>query len=307
MTEPPYQRIVADLRRRIAAGELRPGDRVPSTRQIAIRWGVALATATKALATLRTEGLVRAEPRVGTVVAEPRPAPPAPAAPVVERELTRDRIVRVAIEIADAEGLDALSMRGIAARLGGATMSTYRHVAGKDELIVLMADAAFGEEQPAGPGAAGWRERVETGVRTLWALHRRHPWLAHLSPLTRPLPLPGLLAHSEQILAALTHAGLDPVTGFDVQILLYSYVQGLAVNIEREAHAQAATGLSDEEWMRRQDPAMGAIAATGQFPVFARLLETFATDGFDLDLDRIFELGLRLMLDGLPVSDMVIE
>ncbi|MGK5677332.1 GntR family transcriptional regulator, partial [Micromonospora sp. URMC 106] len=69
-------------------GELRPGDRVPSTRQLAIRWNVALATATKALTTLRQQGLVRAEPRVGTLVAQPvqstiavpgRPVAPLPA------------------------------------------------------------------------------------------------------------------------------------------------------------------------------------------------------------------------------------
>jgi DNA-binding transcriptional regulator YhcF (GntR family) len=304
--EPPYRRIVADLRRRITDGELRPGDRVPSTRQIAIRWGVALATATKALTTLRQEGLVRAEPRVGTVVAEPAVSSASPRTQGVapERDLSRDRIVRVAIEIADAEGLEALSMRGIAARVGAATMSTYRHVTSKDDLVMLMADAAFGELPPAAHDGAGWRERVEAAVRTMWTLHRRHPWLAHLSPLTRPLPLPRLLAHGEQILAALAETGLGPATVLDIQVLLYSYVQGLAINIEREAHAQATTGLSDEDWMRQQGPAMGAIAATGEYPAFARLMDAFAGPGYDLDLDRIFDLGLRLMLDGLaPLTD----
>lgn len=302
MAEPPYQRIVADLRRRITEGELRPGDRVPSTRQIAIRWNVALATATKALTTLRQEGLVRAEPRVGTVVAEPAEvvSPPSTAA----GELTRERIVRVAIEIADAEGLDALSMRGIAARLGAATMSTYRHVASKDDLVMLMADAAFGELPPAGDPGLSWRSRIEQAVRTLWTLHRRHPWLSQLSPLTRPLPLPGLLAHGEQILAALEEVGLDAVAALDVEVLLYSYVQGLAVNIEREAHDQAATGLSGDDWMQQQEPAMGAMAASGRYPAFARLIASFAADGYDLDLDRIFELGLRLLLDGFtPLTD----
>ncbi|WP_037892225.1 GntR family transcriptional regulator, partial [Streptomyces sp. Tu 6176] len=67
--EPPYLRIAAEIRRRIADGELAPGERVPSTRRIAEQWGVALATATKALTTLRLEGLVEARPRAGTVVA----------------------------------------------------------------------------------------------------------------------------------------------------------------------------------------------------------------------------------------------
>jgi DNA-binding transcriptional regulator YhcF (GntR family) len=300
MTEPPYQRIVADLRRRIAEGELRPGDRVPSTRQLTIRWGVALATATKALATLRQEGLVRAVPRVGTVVAEPAPAPGPAGTGGPERDLSRERIIQVAIEIADAEGLEALSMRGIAARVGAATMSTYRHVTSKDDLVMQMADAAFGELPPAVPDdGAGWRERVAGPVRTLWRLHRRHPWLAHLSPLNRPLPLPGLLAHGEQILAAFGDTGLDAETTLDLQVLLYSYVQGLAINIEREAHAVATTGVSDDEWMRQQGPAMGAIAASGRYPAFARLMDAFAVRGYDLDLDKIFELGLGLMLDGI--------
>jgi AcrR family transcriptional regulator len=207
--------------------------------------------------------------------------------------------VRVAIEIADAEGLEALSMRGIAARLGAATMSTYRHVAGKDDLVLLMADAAFGELPPATDPALGWRARVEQAVRTLWTLHRRHPWLSQLNPLNRPLPLPGLLAHGEQILAALEGAGLDATATLDVEVLLYSYVQGLAANIEREAHEQAATGMSDDDWRRQQEPAM---AATGHYPAFARLMAGFTTDGYDLDLDRIFELGLRLLLDGFAQS-----
>ena len=75
--EPPYLQIVADLRKRIASGELQVGARVPSTREITREWGVAMATATKVLAALRQEGLVRSVPGVGTVV-EARPEVPSP-------------------------------------------------------------------------------------------------------------------------------------------------------------------------------------------------------------------------------------
>ena len=68
VTLPPYAQIAAELRDRIAAGEMAQGDRVPSTREITRRWGVAMATATKALTALREEGLVRPIPGVGTVV-----------------------------------------------------------------------------------------------------------------------------------------------------------------------------------------------------------------------------------------------
>jgi DNA-binding GntR family transcriptional regulator len=123
--EPPYVRIVAEIRRRIAAGELRVGDRVPSTRKITEEWGVAMATATKVLTALQQEGWARAVRGVGTVVAIPpsrASRPPRltqrrePREP--EQELARERIVQAAIAIADAEGLTALSMRRVAAELG---------------------------------------------------------------------------------------------------------------------------------------------------------------------------------------------
>ncbi|MFF6840504.1 GntR family transcriptional regulator [Streptomyces tanashiensis] len=300
--DPPYLRIVTAIRRRIADGELAPGDRVPSTRQIAGEWGVALATATKALTTLRLEGLVEARPRIGTVVAGTAPAAPArgrpPTAADPEQELSLDRIVRTAIGIADAEGLPALSMRGVAARLGVAAMSTYRYVPSKEDLVLHMADAAFGEASYPPDAPEDWRGRVELGARTLWGLYRKHPWLAHLDTLTRPLLVPGLIVHGEWMLAALDGHGLDPTTLFDIHVLLYSHVQGLAMHLEKEAHAEAATGQSEEQWMDSRGPALRELVASGRFPVFGRMLGAFE-DGYDLRLDALFALGLTALLDGL--------
>lgn len=90
--DPPYLRIARDIRHRIDSGDLAPGDRVPSTRRITQEWGVAMATATKALAALNQEGLVRAVPGVGTVVVEPvRERRAAPG-----QGLTRERVIRTA-------------------------------------------------------------------------------------------------------------------------------------------------------------------------------------------------------------------
>ncbi|MFF0965929.1 TetR/AcrR family transcriptional regulator C-terminal domain-containing protein [Streptomyces sp. NPDC003703] len=303
--EPPYLRIAAEIRRRIADGELAPGERVPSTRRIAGQWGVALATAAKALTTLRLEGLVEARPRAGTVVAGAVPAAPsrrpasAPDTAGPDRELTLDRIVRAAVDIADAEGLAALSMRGVAARLGVAAMSPYRHVPGKDELVLLMADAAFGEETYPAEPPEGWRARLELGARTLWTLYRRHPWLAQLGALTRPLLLPNLMVHGEWALAALDGHGLDPGTLFDLHVLVYGHVQGLAVHLEWEAHAQAATGQTEDQWMDSRAPALRGLTASGRFPVFTGAVAALGEHGYDLDLDKIFELGLRALLDGV--------
>ncbi|MFF9852437.1 TetR/AcrR family transcriptional regulator C-terminal domain-containing protein [Streptomyces litmocidini] len=300
--DPPYLRIVAAIRRRIADGELAPGDRVPSTRQIAGEWGVALATATKALTTLRLEGLVEARPRIGTVVAGAAPAAPArrrpSPVPDPEQELSLDRIVRTAIDIADTEGLSALSMRGVAARLGVAAMSTYRYVPSKDDLILLMADTAFGEESYPANAPEEWRSRIELGARTLWTLYRKHPWLAQIGSLTRPLLVPNLMVHGEWALRALDGHGLDPTQLFDIHVLLYSHVQGLAVHLEMEAHAEAATGQSEEQWMDSRAPALRELVESGRFPTFAKVVGAFE-DGYDLRLDALFEFGLKALLDGL--------
>ncbi len=301
----PSVRIAADLRARITRGELRVGDRLPSTRQIARDADVAIATATRALALLRTEGLTRVLPGVGTVVTRaPRPAAARPERRSGARrtdtgdDLHHDPIVRAAIEIADAEGLEALSMRGVAGKLGLATMSLYRHVASKEDLIVRMTDAVFGEVLLPDTAPVGWRPRLTLSARMQWSIYRRHPWLAQLVSITRPMPLPNLLVHGEWALAAIDGLGLDPATMLHIHITVFSFVRGLAINIEWENEAEATTGVTDEEWMDAQTPAFDQLATSGRFPTFNKMLAAL-TDNFDLDLDLLFDLGLEALLDGL--------
>lgn len=294
LEQPPYMKIVDALRDRIAAGELRPGDRVPSTRQVAKDWGVALATAAKALTTLRLEGLVRTEPRFGTVVSSTAVAPRPPREP----GLSKERIVRAAMEIADAEGIEAVSMRAVAHKLDVPTMSLYRHVAHKEDLTLLMVDTAFGAQAYPTDLPGGWRARMEASARAQWAMYRRHPWLALLVPLGRPLPLRNMARHADWMMSALTDLDIDPVTAFHVHITLYSYVRGTAVNLESEAQAQADTGMTEDEWMDRQGEAFAALAASGEFPAFSALTSRLQ-DGYDFDLDVLFEFGLKALLDGL--------
>ncbi|SDL00929.1 regulatory protein, tetR family [Nonomuraea maritima] len=296
MSTPPYARIVADIKRRVADGRLRPGERVPSTRQLARDWDVALATATKALAVLAREGVVVAEPRVGTVVAE-RAATPRKGQPARGDERVRERIVRAAIEIADAEGLAELTMRRVADRLGMATMSLYRHVGGKDELLLFMVDAALDEFPLPRERPDGWRTVLETSARVLWAAHREHPWMPGVTSLHRPLPSTALLRHSEWMMSALAGTRLDATAKMHVNILTYSYVLAIAANIEQERQARAATGITDEEWMQAQQGRLQQISESGDSPAFAAFLHELGD--FDLDLDRLFEFGLGRLLDGL--------
>lgn len=301
--DPPYVQIVAGLRRRIAAGELRAGDRVPSTRQLAREWGVALATATKALALLCQEGVLRAVPRVGTVVATPEPAPSPRGprrrvAPPSGQELTRERIVRAALGIADEEGLAALSMRSVATRLGVPTMSLYRHVPGKDELVLLMIDSVFAESEPPRAPAADWRTSLEQVMRLHWSLYQRHPWMARMLTILRPQLIPSGMAHTDFALRALDGLGLDLRTMLHVHIAVVGFVRGIAMELETEADAEAETGLTSDEWMESQEAEMHRILASGRFPMLARLS---AVPDLEMDLDSLFESGMKLLLDGLAV------
>ncbi|WP_055493028.1 TetR/AcrR family transcriptional regulator C-terminal domain-containing protein [Streptomyces sp. TP-A0356] len=290
-------RIAGEIAERIRAGELRPGERVPSTRQIMGRWGVAMATASKALAMLRQEGLVRAVPGVGTVVAESVPGRPRSSGASPRASLDRAHVVRTAVAIADAEGLTAVSMRRVAAALGVTTMALYRHVPGRDELTRLMADAVFGSARLPELPAAGWRRRLEAAARLQWRLYRRHPWLAQAISFTRPQATPHAMALGEWVMRALDGLGLDPVTMIHIHVTLAAHVRGIAVNLEAEAEALQQSGVDDEEWMAAH---MAAKLATPQgaerFPLLAAVPER------SLDLDSLFEFGLQRLLDGIDVQ-----
>src|SRR4051812_16376081 len=300
-TAAPSARIAAELRRRIASGDLAPGARMPSTRALVQRHGVAMATATKVLTTLRHEGLIRSVPGVGTVVAG---EPPRRAEHAERRRSSPDgglgaaSIVAAGIAVADAEGLAALSMRRVAAELGAAPMSLYRHVRDKDELLLKMMDAAISEVALPEP-PAGWRDGLELAARALWTTFRRHPWLPSALSLTRPQLLPGALDYSEWVLGVLTRAGWDPLTTFTTHLTVFTFVRGLAMNLEMEAEAEAASGLTDDEWMRSQEAALEALVADGRHPTFAGVLSGM---DFDLDLDQLFEFGLQRLLAGIAAT-----
>ncbi|MFI6119404.1 TetR/AcrR family transcriptional regulator C-terminal domain-containing protein [Streptomyces sp. NPDC051064] len=291
-TEPPYLRIAGEIRRRIASGELGPGDPVPSTRRITQEWGVAMATATKALGALNQEGLVRAVPGIGTVVAESgreRAMPPG-------RQLSRERIIRTAIALVDAEGLPALSMRRLATEFGTSTMALYRHVQSKGELVQLMAEAVF-DTGPPGPRPTGWRPRLEREARWLWKQYERHPWLARaMAGLTRPMASPNAMQYTERVLTALTGTGLTPEQMLHVHLTVLGYAQGVAMAVELESQARQDSGMTADEWMAAIEPRMDAIQTASAYPVLSTL---FDQDGFDLDLDTLFEFGLARVLDGV--------
>jgi AcrR family transcriptional regulator len=208
------------------------------------------------------------------------------------------RVVRAAIEIADAEGLDALSIRGVAARLSAPAMSLYRHIQGKENLIERMIAATLEEERLPAIASGDWRAQLEVASRLEWRVFQRHPWLSRVINLTRPRPMPIALSLTEWVLRALETTGLDPSSRLRVHIVLHGFIQGMSVNLEEEARAVSETGIDEQEWMRTQE---GRFAALGeQFPAFGRFLVE-VRDGFDFDLEQLFEFGLQRLLDGVAV------
>ncbi len=298
MSDAPYQVIAAEIRRRIESGELAPGDRVPSTRALVREFGVAMATATKALQVLQQQNLVHARAGVGTVVGSSRTQV---RARQTSPELSRDEVVRMAIAIADAEGLAALSMRRIAAELGVSTMALYRYVGGKDALVLKMVDAAIGEFPfPAKPPAT-WRDGIETAARLQWAAYRRHLWLASAISLSRPQLLPNLLPHTDAVLRSVARFGLDKSAALYTAISVFAYIRGIALAMESEAQAEQDTGMTADEWAEQYS---GQLTTMINLENLAGFRALFEQDGFefDYDLDQLFEFGLELVLDGLEVK-----
>jgi len=311
-----YLGIANDLSDRIHAGDLQPGDRVPSTRQISAQSGVAIATATKALAELQRRGLVRAVPGVGTVVAEATVAT-APSKPVLDAAAAatgrsprpartptgprdggdmRDRIVATAVRLADAEGIAAVSMRRIGVELGVPTMSLYRWVPSKDDLTTHMLDATLGQIDWPEPPPKGWRAQLEVVARAQWDIAREHPWLAQLLSMTRPQLAPNAMMHTEWSMRALSGLGLSGGEALRISLTLVSFGIGTALAVENELQAQRETGITSEESMNRQEAQAMAIFATGRYPFLAHFAEH---ENFDAELDVLFETGLAVILDGV--------
>ncbi|EST28693.1 TetR/AcrR family transcriptional regulator C-terminal domain-containing protein [Streptomyces niveus] len=292
---PPYLRIAAELRRRIASGDLAPGDRVPSTRRITEEWGVAMATATKALAALNQEGLVRAVPGVGTVVTEPDRGGAGRGA-ARGAGLSRERVVRAAIVLADIEGLGALTMRRVATEFGTSTMALYRHVPSKGELVRLMSESVF-SGAPSGPEPAGWRPRLAREIRWLWSQYERHPWLARaMAGLTRPMASPHAMSYTERTLRTLRGLGLKPYEMIHTHLALMGYAQGVAMAVELESQARQDTGMTADEWLAANETHMDSVQLRGEYPVLSTL---FGDEEFDLELGALFEFGLERLLDGV--------
>ena len=179
---------------------------------------------------------------------------------------SRAQVVAAAIAIADAEGLEALTMRRLAAELGAGVMSLYTYVRDKDDLVDQMVDQVSAYEPTGEPAdlltLAGWQRD----------LMLRHPWLLSALP-NRQLVGANTLGSLERGLAALAPTGLPGGAKMEILALLTGFVAGY-VSHER---AQAAAGITDPERIAAHVAQLRTAVATGAYPELARVLTESAT------------------------------
>lgn len=215
-----------------------------------------------------------------------------------KQKLSVDAIVDAAIELADAGGLDALSMRGLARRLGLGAMSLYTYVPGRNELITLMVDQVLGRAVlPELP--ADLRSRLMTIAEVAYAEYRAHPWLLDVGGL-RPWLGPHSADRFEWQLSALEGLGLDDVEMDQTVALL----NGFAASTARAAHdvrsAERESGMSELEWWKANAETLGTLMAGREYPIASRV-GTAAGEAYQAATDpqRQFDFGLGCIIDGL--------
>ncbi|ALO98588.1 TetR-family transcriptional regulator [Streptomyces hygroscopicus subsp. limoneus] len=209
--------------------------------------------------------------------------------------LDRERIVAAAIALADEGGLEAVSLRKVAARLNAGPMRLYGYISTKEELFDLMVDEVYAEILPEErPG--DWREALRVLAHRTRQAALRHEWLADLLG-RRPALGPNGLAVTEATLAA-----LDGLTDIDTVMraveIVSAYFTGAIRREITNLRAERATGLSKRDWQRAHGPHVTRMLATGRFPALAKAVY----DGTDVDAEESFETGLDWVLDAVAAK-----
>ncbi|MFI5732690.1 TetR/AcrR family transcriptional regulator [Kribbella sp. NPDC051587] len=220
--------------------------------------------------------------------------------------LTVQAVVDAAISVADAEGLEAVSMRVIAERLKAGTMTLYTHVPGKAELTDLMFDRVYGDlyadvDEPA--RQADWRAALEFVAHRNFDVLVRHPWI-HEVPTMRTALGPNITLKYEAELRPLDGLGLTDVEMDSALTLVLTHVTGTARAGAEQVRTQRDSGLSDEEWWRQIAPTLTHVMAGSvvAFPIAGRV-GTSVGEYFQSTVDPAHALafGLDRILDGIAL------
>jgi AcrR family transcriptional regulator len=214
--------------------------------------------------------------------------------------LSRDAIVREAVAMLDADGVEALSMRKLGARLNAGATSLYRHVATKDELMELAVDEVAAEIRVPDAGAPDWRAAVTEAAAAFRATSLRHPWLsAVLGQAGLAYLGPNLMTFSERLAALFTAAGFpEPSRAIDTVL---SYVIGMSTTEAAWLTTVARSGESEADFVARLMPA-AQRAAAGHEHLAGGYADTAASAADPAAVrDEKFHYGLQVVLDGLSL------
>lgn len=204
-----------------------------------------------------------------------------------DRGLNRERIVAAAIELADAEGLGALSMARLAESLGCGTMSLYRHIANKDELVTFMVSAGPGPP-PTPDDQADWRGALMNWADGLWDVYHGHPWILQTASAGPPAD-PGQLAWLEAGLAALSATGLTERDKLAAVMAVLHFVRGAA----------ALDILAGNSETRDYPALLRRVLDADRFPALSSALAAGVFDNENGAPQADFHNGLRQLLDGI--------
>ncbi|RZQ64913.1 TetR/AcrR family transcriptional regulator [Amycolatopsis suaedae] len=225
---------------------------------------------------------------------------PAPSRLGRPAALDVDSVVTAAVDLADRDGLDGVTLQKVAQVLGFTKMSLYRHVGSKDELVELMADHATGAAPDLGAGH--WREGLRRWAAAIRARYALHPWLVGV-PVAGPPRGPNAVGWMDALLRTLRDTGLDPGTKVGVLNVVSGYVRQALVLEGQLAAGRAATGLSQEQVERDYGRSLAGLVTPDRFPDAAELFTARVFEpepGADADGD--FAFGLELILDGVAAA-----
>jgi AcrR family transcriptional regulator len=203
--------------------------------------------------------------------------------------LSRERVLEAAVSLADANGIEALSMRRLGEQLGVEAMSLYKHVANKDDLLDAMVDSVFAEIDLAA-GEPDWRAAVRRRAVSVRAVLARHPWAVPLMQ-SRANPGPSTLSHLDALIGVLRAAGFSVVLTAHALSAVDAYVYGFAMQ-------ENALPFDSEERSTEVVQQILAAMPAERWPhlvEFSR--EHVLRPGYDYGAE--FEWGLDLVLDGL--------
>ena len=220
-----------------------------------------------------------------------------------DRGLSRAEIVRAAIAVADAEGLDAISMRRIARELNAGAMSLYWHVASKEELLDLMLDAIEAEIEVPEP-SGDWRADLSAFAHRTRAALSRHRWAVEFVG-TRPPSGPNDVRNLERLLGLLDGTGVDDArVTMSIFMTVATFVTGAVMREAQEIRLQreqerAEANLTEEEIQATRERYRKWFEASGRFPRITRLMESGVDPDDPATRDERFQFGLDCVLDGI--------